>query len=129
MLANTSAARAAEPQAKPSFKPIQVEGEVVDTWCWNSGTMGEGRGEKHHACGLACVMGGVSGGIVDDKDNLYIAAKTTDAKGAKELLTPYVAHRVRVKGWVAETPGCRLIKIAEIKDLGPAEKPEKDTKR
>ena len=109
--------------------PIVVEGEVVDAWCWSSGVMGEGRGAKHYNCGIKCVMGGVSCGIVDDENKLYIAAKSKAYKGCQYLLAPYFAHRVRIKCWIAERGGCRLLgKISEVKDLGPAEKFDKSSK-
>lgn len=107
---------------KGNYKTIELEGEVVDTWCWSSGVMGEGRGPGHKSCGLACVLGGVACGIVDDNDNLYIASKSQGFKGCKEQLAPYVAKRVHIKGWITERGGCKLLKIAEVKDLGPAEK-------
>lgn len=100
-----------------NFKPIEVEGEVVDAWCWSSGVMGEGRGKKHHSCALACVMGGVSCGIVDDNNNLYICAKHKAYKGCNEMLAPFVAKRVKVKGWITERGGCRLLKVGEVNEV------------
>ncbi len=105
-----------------NYSTIELEGEVVDAWCWSSGVMGEGRGPKHHSCGLACVMGGVSCGIVDDKGTLYIAAKSKAYKGCNLMLAPFVAKRVKVKGWLTERGGCKLLKINQVTDLGPAEK-------
>ena len=112
-----------ESKGSMNFKAIELEGEVVDAWCWSSGVMKEGRGPAHRSCGLACVKGGVSCGIVDDDNNLYIAAKSKAYRGCNEMLAPYVAKRVKIKGWLTERGGCRLIKVGEVvKDLGPAEK-------
>ncbi|MBX9690675.1 MAG: hypothetical protein K2X27_28425 [Candidatus Obscuribacterales bacterium] len=110
------------PAPKTNYKVVKIEGEVVDAWCWSSGVMGSGRGPEHHSCGLACVMGGVSCGIVDDNDKLYIAAKSKAYKGANQMLAKYVAHRVIVNGWSTERGGCTLLKVNDVKDLGPAEK-------
>jgi hypothetical protein len=99
---------------KPSGKPAEVIGEVVDAWCWASQTMGPGRGEKHKACALACIMGGVTPGIVDDQGNLYIAAKSQGYKGCNELLTPFVAKRVKVQGWLTTKGGCNVMKIRRV---------------
>ncbi len=107
---------------KGSSFPIEIEGEVVDSWCWSSGVMGAGRGPEHYACGLKCVVGGVSIGIVDDEDRLYIAAKSKAYKGCQELLAPLLGKRVRIKCSIAERGGCRVLgKITAVKDLGPAE--------
>lgn len=103
-----------------NFKEIELEGEVVDAWCWSSGVMGPGKGKEHLSCGLACVRGGVSCGIVDDKDNLYICAKHKAYTGCNEMMAPFVSKRVRVKGWYTDRGGCRLIKVAEVKEVIPA---------
>ena len=107
--------------AKPPYKAtaphvtkVDLVGEVVDSWCFSSGVMGPGRGPRHKACALACAMGGVTLGIVDDNDVLYIAAKHQGYTGCKELLTPFMAQRVHVKGWLAESGGCKLLKIASV---------------
>lgn len=101
--------------------PIELEGEVVDAWCWSSGVMGPGRGPEHKKCAMRCILGGVSAGIVDDKDNLYIAAKSQAYSGCKEQLAPFIEHRVKIKGWLAERGGCKILKISKVEDLGLAE--------
>jgi len=101
-------------QLKPVGKPCEVTGEVVDAWCWASQTMGPGKGEKHKACALACIMGGVTPGIVDDQGNLYIAAKSQGYKGCNELLTPLVAKRVTAQGWLTTKGGCNVLKIRRV---------------
>lgn len=99
---------------KPQVKDFEVTGEVVDAWCFSSKIMGPGRGERHKSCGIACAMGGVTLGIVDDSGQLYIAAKHKGYTGCKELLVPYMAKRVHAKGWLAESGGCKLLKIATV---------------
>jgi hypothetical protein len=99
---------------KPVSKEFEVEGEVVDAWCFASKTMGPGRGPRHEACGLACARGGVTIGIVDDAGNLYIAAKYKGYTGCKDLLVPFVAKRVHVVGWLAQTGGCNILKIKKV---------------
>ncbi|MBY0356770.1 MAG: hypothetical protein K2W82_02110 [Candidatus Obscuribacterales bacterium] len=98
-------------------KPIEVTGEVVDAWCWSSGVMGPGQGAKHKSCALACIAGGVTAGIVDDKGNLYIAAKSKAYNGCRDQLLPFVAKRVKVKGYIASRGGCRVLKISEVKEV------------
>jgi hypothetical protein len=99
---------------KPQVKKFEVTGEVVDAWCFSSKVMGPGRGERHKSCGIACAMGGVTLGIVDDSGQLYIAAKHQGYTGCKELLVPYMAKRVHATGWLAESGGCKLMKIAKV---------------
>jgi hypothetical protein len=68
----------------PATKKVEMTGEVVDAWCYASQVMGPGRGEKHKACALACIHGGVSAGILDEKTGeLFIAAKHKGYKGCK----------------------------------------------
>lgn len=100
----------------PKIKQVKVTGEVVDVWCYSSEIMGPGRGEKHHACALACGMGGVPLGIVEDgTGNLYIAAKSKKPyQGCKELLIPYVAKRVTVDGFLGERGGNRIMRIEKV---------------
>ncbi|MBA3855670.1 MAG: hypothetical protein C0507_02055 [Cyanobacteria bacterium PR.3.49] len=110
----------------PATKKVEMTGEVVDAWCFASQVMGPGRGEKHKACALACIHGGVSAGILDEKTGeLFIAAKHKGYTGCKDLLLPFVAKRVTVKGWIARKGGCNLIKIQEVKLAKPGEKTTK----
>lgn len=99
----------------PRAKEFQVTGEVVDSWCFASQTMGPGRGPRHQACGLACAAGGVTLGILDDQGNLYIAAKHKGYQGCKELLMPFMAKRVHVVGWLAQAGGCNILKVQSVK--------------
>lgn len=98
-------------------RPIELTGEVVDAWCWSSGVMGEGRGPKHKSCALACVMGGVTAGIVDDQGNLYIAAKSKAYNGCKDQLLPFVAKRVKISGYLASRGGCNVLKISKVQEV------------
>ncbi|HEY9677946.1 MAG TPA: hypothetical protein V6C76_08045 [Drouetiella sp.] len=111
----------AEPRLKgpflPRAKPFEVTGEVVDSWCFTSQTMGPGRGENHKACGLACAAGGVTLGIVDDSGTLYIAAKHKGYQGCKDLLMPFMARRVHAVGWLAQAGGCNIMKINSVKPV------------
>ncbi|MBK9145406.1 MAG: hypothetical protein IPM23_23275 [Candidatus Melainabacteria bacterium] len=103
-----------EVTVKTNTRPITVEGEVIDAWCYCSGVMGPGRGAEHEKCARLCVAGGVSAGILTDDGTVYIAAKHQAYKGCNGLLLPYVAKRVRATGWVAEKGGCRVLKISKV---------------
>lgn len=104
------------PRYAPKLKPVEITGEVVDSWCFASQVMGPGRGERHRACALACLHGGVTPGIVDDSGTLYIAAKHEAYTGCKELLLPYVAKRVKITGWLAQKGGCNVLKVKKVEE-------------
>jgi hypothetical protein len=106
-------------QVKPEVQPVEVIGEVVDAWCYASRSVGIGRGAEHRKCATTCILGGVSAGIVDDKGNLYIAAKSRAYQGANHMLLPYVAKKVWVKGWLSKAGGSQLLKIDEVKEWKP----------
>ncbi|MBS2007657.1 MAG: hypothetical protein JST01_11485 [Cyanobacteria bacterium SZAS TMP-1] len=100
---------------KSHIRPVTITGEVVDAWCYSSQTMGPGRGEGHKACALACSYGGITMGILEDGTNdLYVAAKYKGYKGCNELLIPYVAQKVTVKGYVGDLGGNRMLRIDTV---------------
>lgn len=109
------------PVFKPTMHPVTITGEVVDAWCYSSQTMGPGKGISHRACALACINGGVSVGILEEKTGyLYVAAKYKGYKGCKDVLLPYVGDKVTVTGWVGEKGGCRMLRIQTVKRIsGP----------
>ncbi|GEM_PF-3306557 len=96
--------------------PVTISGEVVDTWCYASQTMGPGKGPSHKPCALACAYGGVTLGILEDRtDKLYVAAKSSEPyQGCQELLIPYVGDHVTITGWLAERGGCRILKVKTV---------------
>jgi hypothetical protein len=101
-------------QVKVNCRKFQVTGEVVDTWCFASKAVLDGRGPEHYKCADACAHGGVTLGIVDDTGTLYIAAKTKAYQGCQRLLEPFVARRVKVSGWLSQAGGCNIMKIDKI---------------
>jgi hypothetical protein len=103
-------------EIKHKFSPITLIGEVIDVWCYTSEIMGEGKGEKHKTCALACGGGGMPLGILEDKTGqVYVACKSNKAfKGCNEILLPYVAQRVKVTGYVARKGGCQALRIEKV---------------
>jgi hypothetical protein len=102
---------------RPQWSPVEVTGEVVDSWCYASKSVGDGRGPDHVACAKACVHGGVTIGIVDDTGKMYIASKTKAYSGCQALLEPFVAKRVHIKGMLATIGGCPLLKINSVEEV------------
>lgn len=113
-LAVPTAGKPASGHLAPVAVPVELVGEVVDSWCYASQVMGDGRGAHHQSCALACVMGGVTPGIVDDKGLLYLCVKHKAYTGCKDLLAPYVAKRVKVKGHLATKGGVRVLKVTSV---------------
>ena len=109
---------------KVNAKPAELTGEVIDAWCYCSKVMGDGRGPSHEKCAKLCVAGGVSAGILTDDGTVYIAAKHQGYKGCNGLLLPYVAKRVKVKGWIAERGGIKVVKIREVELVDKEENKE-----
>jgi hypothetical protein len=118
----TSAFAAKNVQQKPNTEQIEVIGEVVDSWCYASKSVGTGRGAEHKKCAETCILGGVSAGILDDKGNLYIAAKSRAYQGANRMLLPFTAKKVLVKGWVSRAGGSQLLKIDSVEEWKPGMK-------
>ncbi|HEY9789915.1 MAG TPA: hypothetical protein V6D22_05935 [Candidatus Obscuribacterales bacterium] len=102
---------------RPQWSPIDLTGEVVDSWCYASKSVGDGRGPDHAPCARACIHGGVTIGIVDDNGKMYIASKTKAYTGCQALLEPYVAKRVHIKGMLATIGGCPLLKINSVEEV------------
>lgn len=95
-------------------RKFSVTGEVVDTWCFASKAVLNGRGPEHYKCADACAHGGVTLGVVDDQGTLYIAAKTKAYQGCQYLLEPFVARRVVATGWLSQAGGCNIMKIDKV---------------
>ena len=59
-------------------KPVEIKGEVIDTWCYLSGVMGGQDaviGTAHHTCALWCAAGGIPVGVLDEDGQIYMVLK------------------------------------------------------
>lgn len=59
-------------------KPIEIKGEIIDTWCYLSGVMGGEDavvGSAHHTCALWCAAGGIPVGVLDEDGKIYMVLK------------------------------------------------------
>ena len=59
-------------------KPIEIKGEVIDTWCYLSGVMGGEDaviGSAHHTCALWCAAGGIPVGVLAESGEIYMVLK------------------------------------------------------
>jgi hypothetical protein len=104
----------------PHISKVHIIGEVVDSWCYASQTMGPGQGPGHLACATACIAGGVTPGILEDGTKiLYVAAKGKGYEGSKDLLMPFIGKKVLVDGWVGDLGGSRILKIGKVAAFDP----------
>jgi hypothetical protein len=101
LLAPLGRARAAETKT--------VTGEIVDLMCYlDHGA----KGEKHSGCAETCVKSGGPVGLLTKKNELYLIIG--DHKPINDVLTPYAAKTITVKGKVVERNGMKMIENAEI---------------
>jgi hypothetical protein len=59
-------------------KIIEIKGEIIDTWCYFSGVMGDTdatRGTAHHTCALWCAAGGIPVGVRTEEGEVYMVLK------------------------------------------------------
>lgn len=64
--------------AAATAKPIEINGEVIDTWCYFSGVMGGPDavvGSAHHTCALWCAAGGIPVGVLTESGDVYMVLK------------------------------------------------------
>ncbi len=57
---------------------IEIKGEMIDTWCYFSGVMGDSdatRGTAHHTCALWCAAGGIPVGVRTEEGEVYMVLK------------------------------------------------------
>ena len=64
--------------ASTAGEVIEIKGEIIDTWCYYSGVMGDTdatRGTAHHTCALWCAAGGIPVGVRTDDGEVYMVLK------------------------------------------------------
>ena len=65
-------------QATTPSKITEIKGEIIDTWCYFSGVMGDTdatRGTAHHTCALWCAAGGIPVGVRTEEGEVYMVLK------------------------------------------------------
>ncbi len=64
--------------AATAGKVVEIKGEIIDTWCYFSGVMGDSdatRGTAHHTCALWCAAGGIPVGVRTEEGDVYMVLK------------------------------------------------------
>jgi len=95
---------------------VKVRGEVIDTKCYISGSMGgNATGKEHKDCALTCAKAGVPLGLLEEKTGaVYFVAKLKGMAGANDMLIPFVAEKVIVTGKMVERGGVKLLMIDTV---------------
>ena len=91
----------ANAQTKP--KPIEIKGEVIDTWCYLSGVMGGPEaivGSAHHTCALWCAAGGIPVGVRAEDGTVYMVLKLKgeDPLEQSDTVMQIQSHTITARG-------------------------------
>lgn len=108
-----STAQAADPER------VQIQGEVIDTWCYYSGVMGGPDavvGTSHHTCALWCSAGGIPVGILGDDGEVYMVLKVgkDDQSAGGDTALRLASYNVTADGMLYERDGIKYIVVADV---------------
>ena len=88
---------------------ITVKGEILDMACYiDHGAMGE----KHASCARTCIESGLPVGIKADNGKTYLLIG--EHKPINNLLAPYAAKTITVRGKAVSRDGFNVIENVEI---------------
>lgn len=99
--------------------PIEVTGEIIDTWCYYSGVMGDKDavvGSAHHTCALWCSAGGIPVGMLTEDGTVYMVVKwegNADVADGKALLDVQ-SHTITAKGTAYKRDGINYIFVEDV---------------
>ena len=87
----------------PTPKPIEIKGEVIDTWCYLSGVMGGPEaivGLAHHTCALWCAAGGIPVGVRAEDGTVYMVLKlkAEDPLEQSDTVMEIQSHTITASG-------------------------------
>ncbi|MEM9096915.1 MAG: hypothetical protein AAGC79_00205 [Pseudomonadota bacterium] len=100
-------------------EPIEVTGEIIDTWCYFSGVMGSPEsvvGSAHHTCAMWCAAGGIPVGMLTEDGTVYMVVKwegSADVANGTALLDVQ-SHTIKAKGTAFERDGINYIFVEEV---------------
>ncbi len=100
-------------------EPIEVTGEIIDTWCYFSGVMGGPDavvGSAHHTCAMWCAAGGIPVGMLTPDGTVYMVVKwegNTDLADGQALLDVQ-SHMIKAKGMAYERDGINYIFVEDV---------------
>ncbi|HPG22211.1 MAG TPA: hypothetical protein PLH75_05430 [Amaricoccus sp.] len=113
------AALAATASAETAPERIEVEGEMVDSWCYFSGVMGGYEavvGSAHHTCALWCAKGGIPVGLLADDGTIYLVLRLegADPLAEPETLLTVASDRLVADGLHYQRDGVNYIVVEKV---------------
>ena len=108
---------AANAQTKP--KPIEIKGEVIDTWCYLSGVMGGPEaivGTAHHTCALWCAAGGIPVGVRAEDGTVYMVLKLKgeDPLEQSDTVMEIQSHTITARGQHYVRDGVNYLVVEKV---------------
>ncbi|WP_218044250.1 hypothetical protein [Kiloniella majae] len=108
----TAAVAATAPQR------VQIEGEIIDTWCYVTEIMGDAQGTAHHLCAVWCAIGGIPVSILGDDGQVYMVLRveSEDTNVANPTIVNIQTHKVVVDGDLYERDGVKYLFVDQVAD-------------
>ena len=105
--------------ALATAKRVQVQGEIIDTWCYISEIMGGSEavlGSAHHQCAVWCAAGGIPVGLLSESGDIYMILKLgdSDVSNANPRILEIQSSRISVDGDLHERDGIKYLLIDPI---------------
>ena len=105
--------------AATEAKPIEIKGEIIDTWCYLSGVMGGEDavvGTAHHTCALWCAAGGIPVGVLDENGQIYMVLKLQgeDALAKSDNIMEIQSEVITAKGMHYVRDGVNYLVVQDV---------------
>jgi len=105
--------------AATEAKPIEIKGEVIDTWCYLSGVMGGQDavvGTAHHTCALWCAAGGIPVAVLDEEGQIYMVLKLEgeDALAKSDNIMEIQSDVITAKGMHYVRDGVNYLIVEDV---------------
>ena len=103
----------------PTPKPIEIKGEVIDTWCYLSGVMGGPEvivGLAHHTCALWCAAGGIPVGVRAEDGTVYMVLKlkAEDPLEQSDTVMEIQSHTITARGQHYVRDGVNYLVVEKV---------------
>ncbi|WP_204248194.1 hypothetical protein [Kiloniella spongiae] len=104
--------------AATSPQRVQIEGEIIDTWCYVTEIMGDAQGTAHHLCAVWCAIGGIPVSILGDDGQVYMVLRVEneDTNVANPTIVKIQTHKVIVDGDLYERDGVKYLFVDQVAD-------------
>ncbi len=105
--------------AAPTAETIEIEGEVIDTWCYLSGVMGGPEsvtGTAHHTCALWCAAGGIPVGVLAEDGTIYMVLKLAgeDPLAQTDTIMEIQSDQITAKGMHYVRDGVNYLVVEQV---------------